>query len=463
MNRAMPAMLAFFLEMNTTIITMYFAGQISNQSTITVLAGVSMSTMFVNVSCLSLLYGMSSGIETLASQHYGARNYREVGLVLYRSCIILGFMLLPIAVIWYMSEDIFSMLGVPADVCDVIGNFLKIRILSMPAEVFNISYEQYVVAIGVNAVTVYVSIITTCMQIILNIIFVYILQLSYQYLAWSLVINSYIATFAFIIISSTYKEVLYTRQSFHMDVFNKHAIYEFITLGIPGCLQMCSDWWAFEILIIFAATLGPEDTTAQSILFQVVCLCFMFPIGIGVASGSLVGNTLGAGYKNTAQRITQISLYVTTLITILLVVPMVYYYGIYFVQLYNVTDNVINICMKTLPVIILFLVSDSIQCVIGYVLRGAGLQRIGAITNLIAYYVIGLPLAYYLCFHMNLGVYGLNLGIATGNTLQFIILAWYIYRFRDSVFKPIIDSEYGNKELHMNRDNELVLKGYGKL
>jgi hypothetical protein len=45
--------------------------------------------MFANVSCLSILIVMSSAVEILGSQHNGAGNYKEVGIVLQRSILIL--------------------------------------------------------------------------------------------------------------------------------------------------------------------------------------------------------------------------------------------------------------------------------------------------------------------------------------------------------------------------------------
>ena len=39
-----------------------------------------------------------------------------------------------------------------------------------------------------------------------------------------------------------------------------------------------------------------------------------------------------------------------------------------------------------------------------------GKQYLGAVTNVIAFYCIGLPLAWLFCFHYNYGVGGLILG-----------------------------------------------------
>ncbi len=56
------------------------------------------------------------------------------------------------------------------------------------------------------------------------------------------------------------------------------------------------------------------------------------------------------------------------------------------------------------------------------VVRGCGRQLIGAITNLISYWVLGLPLAALLAFRFELGVHGLWTGLLVATTVQVSIL-----------------------------------------
>lgn len=55
--------------------------------------------------------------------------------------------------------------------------------------------------------------------------------------------------------------------------------------------------------------------------------------------------------------------------------------------------------------------------------RGSGWQKIGAITNLVAYYAVGIPVALLFGFGLNFNGKGLWIGILTGSTLQTITLA----------------------------------------
>ena len=46
---------------------------------------------------------------------------------------------------------------------------------------------------------------------------------------------------------------------------------------------------AFEILTLFASRLGAVAVSAQSIMLQLCVLTFMFPLGISLATSSMVG------------------------------------------------------------------------------------------------------------------------------------------------------------------------------
>lgn len=52
------------------------------------------------------------------------------------------------------------------------------------------------------------------------------------------------------------------------------------------------------------------------------------------------------------------------------------------------------------------------------VVRGAGRQTVGAATNFVSYWLLGLPLAALLAFRCHLGVHGLWLGLLTGTSFQ---------------------------------------------
>lgn len=156
---------------------------------------------------MSLLIGLSSAVETLGSQHNGARNYKEVGIVLQRSCVVLGVLAIPVGFLWYYSGDIFQLLGIEEEVREVIQSFLRVRMITIPVDVINESYEKYLMSIGVVHPSMYANIAFNLIILTLDFLFVNYYHFDYVCLAWSWVAAVYISASIQIILSLRYVEV----------------------------------------------------------------------------------------------------------------------------------------------------------------------------------------------------------------------------------------------------------------
>jgi len=62
------------------------------------------------------------------------------------------------------------------------------------------------------------------------------------------------------------------------------------------------------------------------------------------------------------------------------------------------------------------------------ILRGMGRQLISVLLNSLALYSVGLPMAYYFGFHIELGVIGLWLGMICSAVVALLLLGFVIYR-----------------------------------
>ena len=61
-------------------------------------------------------------------------------------------------------------------------------------------------------------------------------------------------------------------------------------------------------------------------------------------------------------------------------------------------------------------------------MQGAGKQQRGALVNLVAFYLLAMPLALFLAFYAHLGVVGLFIGLGTGPMVQSLLYSVVVYR-----------------------------------
>lgn len=436
----LPVIGSFFLSTSGQFSLLAFAGHIQEKgvdmSPATVFAGVSLTNLYCNVTYRSIIIGMSGAIDTLGSQNNGAKNYEEVGYVLQRSVFVLIAVTCMFSVwAWLFAEEFFLWLGMDKDLCTVVGRYIKVRMLEMPFSCFNESYEKYLMAIGVMNGPIKANVALNISVIMWCILFMVVLKCGYVYLAVAWVLSVALASIVYVAGSYHEEAVQRTLQPINWgEIFNYKKLYQFVELGLPGTAMLCSEWWAYEVLVVFAGFLGPAELGCMSIILQTCALLYMIPLGLSVATASLVGNALGAGKKRLAVQYSHIAL--VTILCIAVASGIFIYFGSEYIFLVFTSDqDTLNVINPVVPCIPLFFLFDCVQGVSAGVLRGAGQQFIGAVSNLISFYPIALPIAWLLCFQANLNVIGLMLGISCGTGLQSLATSCLIFFRENYVFR----------------------------
>jgi Na+-driven multidrug efflux pump len=102
-------------------------------STADEVGGAGMGFMFGNVTGISLIVGFGTGLTPLASQAFGAGNFRRVGDLLQRQ-ILMHVLLVcaPVTLVWLYAEQILLFFQQPAEISALTGDFLRWRIAALP-------------------------------------------------------------------------------------------------------------------------------------------------------------------------------------------------------------------------------------------------------------------------------------------------------------------------------------------
>jgi Na+-driven multidrug efflux pump len=115
--------------------------------------------------------------------------------------------------------------------------------------------------------------------------------------------------------------------------------------------------------------------------------------------------------------------------------PLILWQGRSFVALFTQDSEVVRLAGSSVHLLAFLVIGDGLQGVAGGILRGAGRQLVGAVTNIFSYYCLGLPMAWLLCFRMDMGIGGLLLGISLGAATQAAILVGLIFACESWMFE----------------------------
>ena len=202
-------------------------------------------------------------------------------------------------------------------------------------------------------------------------------------------------------------------------------IRDLLGLGFPAALQLSLEVGVWAAAAALAGRLGPVSAAGYQIAMVTVSFTYMVPLGISSAAAVRVGQALGRNDPQSAARSgwTAILLgaaFMSCAGLALLLVPR------YIARVFTLDPAVIKIGALLLSVAALFQLCDGLQTVATGALRGAGDTRTPMICHLTAYWLVGLPLGYFLCFSRGWGAAGLWAGLSLAVILIGVLLslAW---------------------------------------
>jgi multidrug resistance protein, MATE family len=197
-------------------------------------------------------------------------------------------------------------------------------------------------------------------------------------------------------------------------------------LGLPAASQILLEIGAFAAATAMCAKLGAVPLSGHEIALNCAAFSFMVPLGISSAAAVRVGQQLGRRDPDGARH--------AGWSAIILGGGFMACSGLTFIlfprqiaRLFSPDPVVIRVGATLLLVAAAFQLFDGLQTVATGALRGTGDTRTPMLANLIAYWFIGLPLGYVLCFKLRWGALGVWIGLCVGLIIigSALLVAWH--------------------------------------
>ena len=374
--------------------------------------------------------GMLAGMDTLVAQAFGARDDAACRRTLVQGVwIALGIAPI-VALLLALTIPVLHAIGTNPRVMELLGPFVHALLWGVLPLLFYTAFRRYLQAMNVVRPITFAVVSANLLNFGGNWLFMYgnwgAPRLGLEGSGYSTSISRvYIALVLLIAVLRHERKhgSLHLQVSWHPQWM---LIRRLIALGFPSAMQILAEGAVFGVVTVMAARFDEVSLAAHSIAVNVISITYMVPLGISSAAAVRVGQA--AGRKSPS------GIAVSGWTALLLGAVFMGCAGLglafaprWIARLYTPEAAVIAAGAALLRIAALFEIFDGIQVVATGALRGLGDTRTPALAHLAGYWLIGLPVAYVLCFSYGWGVTGIWVGL-TGALIAvgvILLVAWH--------------------------------------
>ena len=408
------------VQTSDIIIIGHFAGTVA-------LAAVSLGSSIFSVFLL-IGIGISYGSTPLIAQNNGRGDYTECGQLLSNSLFInllTGLVLL--GLVWIGAIFFLGNLHQSHDVEMQARPFLMLLGLSIiPMLVFN-TFKQFAEGLGFTKQAMMISVWGNVLNICLGIIFVKglfgITPMGIRGVGYATLIDRCVMATAMSLY--VFRSPRFTKyiKTFAIKNIDRIRGWKILKIGVPVAMQYTFEIGAFSGAAVIIGAINYVDLAAHQVAINLASITYMMSSGLGAAAAIKSGNYFGAKDHGNL-RTAALSNYHIVLLFMFLTALLFTLANHLLPWIYTSDKTVIIIAAQLLIIAAFFQLFDGAQVVGLGILRGMGDVNIPTLITFIAYWIIGLPVGYWLGIYLKVGVtgvwYGLTLGLMASAILLFI-------------------------------------------
>lgn len=376
--------------------------------------------------------GVALGIDPLLTQAHGAGDGRAVGLIVQRGLVVAALATGPTLLLWFWTEDVLVLAGQAPALARMAHDYVLAQLPGAPGFLGFMVLRSYLQGRSIVAPALWITVIANLVNAGLNWLLIHG-ELGFPRLG---LVGAGVATGATRMLMLIGLAALIWRlglqrgawQPWSRAALDPRGLWAIAALGLPVGVQLGLEMWAFQAATLLAGWIGEVELAAHTIVINLASLSFMVPLGISMAAVTRVGNLLGAGNPQAAQRAAWVAFGMGGAVMCGSAVAFVALRD-ELPRIYTADPHVLVVAALLLPIAGAFQLLDGLQVVGGGILRGMGRTRPAALFNLLGYYVLGLPVAWYLAFTTEMGVEGIWWGLTLGLlVVAVLLLGWVAVR-----------------------------------
>lgn len=411
---AVPMVFEMLLESVFAIVDIYFVNKISSEASATVgLTEAALSILY------SVAWGLSMGIMALVARRTGEKNYQSAADVAAQGITVaVLFSLVISAAGFFFSKEILGFMGGGKEMVEKNYRFTQIMLTGNIVIMLLFVNNAIFRGAGDASIAMRALLIANAINIILDPLLIFGIG-PFPKMG---VLGAAVATTTGRLVGVLYQfyHLFKGRDIIKLTVkqlkLKFTIIKSILTTSFGGMLQFiigsCS--WIFLAKII--AESG-ESVTAGYITAIRICIFTILPAwGLANAAATLVGQNLGAGQPDRAEKSVWRSAFLT-LLFFALVSVVFFFFGELLMRIFTSDEVAVKagtLCLRSLSLSYIFFAYGMI---IVQAFNGAGDTTTPTIINLAIYWALQIPLAYLLAKYLKMGPLGVYVAIGVAETV----------------------------------------------
>jgi MATE family multidrug resistance protein len=412
------------------VVDTIFVGHVSARE----LAAAALGGLYT-IGLFNFALGVVWAVDPLVSQALGARDPAAAALGVQRGLVLAAVMGAIATLLCIPAEWVYRSLREPAEVIPRAVAFVHISAPSLTPMLLFVALRQSLQAMRRTNALVAVVVFSNLLNAGLDWVLVFghwgLPAMGAPGSALATTITRFLGLFALLAIAR--RDLQPVLRPWRKEALATGPLLRTFRLGVPIGAQNSVEFTTFAAISVFAGWFGAEAVSGHQVAINLASLMFMVPLGIGSASSVLVGHAIGDQDMAHARRVAASALavgtgYMVLSACVLLALPVV------FASAYTSVPGVVAVAALLIPIAGVFQVFDGLQVVSAGVLRGAGDTRAPLVSNVLGFWLVGMPVSLWLGFRVGLGVVGLWWGFVAGLAA---VAAFLVLRVRALLSRPV--------------------------
>jgi putative MATE family efflux protein len=422
LSMSWPMIVANSVNMIGPTVDMIWVGKLGSAA----IAGVGVSGIAVMLA-QSGLGGLFMGMRALVARFVGAGDEKQANHVAQQAIVIGAGASIVLAIIGiFLSEKILRLIGVEQEVITQGAGYLRIQFVGMTAMSFRTMAEGVMQSSGDTTTPMKIAVVFRVVHVVVSPLLIFGLwifpRMGVNGAAMTGVVSQSLGTvLAFWFLMTGRSRLKLSFKGFRIDL---PTIWRIIRIGIPATFMGMEQNLRSFIFIKFMAPFGTLAMAAHTLTGRVEMFLFMPAWGLGMASGILAGQNLGAHRPDRAERTGWLA---SALVEgfILVFVLFLLLWAELPVRVFSSEPSLVATAATFLRIATVGYIVMGVAAVFQQCISGSGDTFVPMVVSLITGWLIQLPLAYFLPRVGDLGVYGIRWAIVVPTV--FGAIAYTVY------------------------------------